>query len=84
MSEIALLLRLCGHEGVSTLLRVLRRLFIVDQVMAENVERLFRWHVEDMGSARRAQFGPLPSYSPRFLIWRKNFNEGLRKAGLPE
>jgi hypothetical protein len=30
VSEIALLLRLCGHERVSTLLRVLRRLFIVD------------------------------------------------------
>ena len=51
VSEIALLLRLCGDEGVSTLLRVLRRLFIVDQVMPENVERLFRGHVEDMGSA---------------------------------
>jgi hypothetical protein len=30
VSEIALLLRLCGDERVSTLLRVLRRLFIVD------------------------------------------------------
>jgi adenylate cyclase len=35
-------------------------------------------------SQRRAQLGPLPSYSPRFLIWAKNFNDGLRKAGLPE
>ena len=35
-------------------------------------------------SQRRAQLGPLPSYSPRFLVWAKNFNEGLRKAGLPE
>jgi len=32
-------------------LRVLRRLFIVDKVMPEIVERLFRGHVEDMGSA---------------------------------
>ena len=51
VSEIAFLLRLCGHEGVSTLLRILRRLFIVDEVMPEIVERLFRGHVEDMGSA---------------------------------
>jgi adenylate cyclase len=35
-------------------------------------------------SQRRAQLGPLPSYSPRFLIWGKKFTEGLRKAGLPE
>jgi TolB-like protein len=35
-------------------------------------------------SQRRAQLGPLPSYSPRFLIWGKNFTDGLRKAGLPE
>ena len=32
----------------------------------------------------RAQSGPVPSYSPRFLIWGKKFTEGLRKAGLPE
>jgi tetratricopeptide (TPR) repeat protein len=32
----------------------------------------------------RARSGPLPSYSPRFLIWGKKFTEGLRKAGLPE
>jgi len=51
VSEIALLLRLCGDEGVSTLLRVLRRLFIVDEVMPEIVDWLFRGHVEDMGSA---------------------------------
>jgi hypothetical protein len=42
VSEIALLLLMCGHEGVSTVLRVLRRLFIVDEVMPENVERFFR------------------------------------------
>jgi class 3 adenylate cyclase/TolB-like protein len=35
-------------------------------------------------SQRRAQLGPLPSYSPRFLIWGEKFTEGLRKAGLPE
>jgi adenylate cyclase len=35
-------------------------------------------------SQRRAQSGPLPSYSPRFVIWRNKFAEGLRKAGLPE
>jgi adenylate cyclase len=27
---------------------------------------------------------PLQSWSPRFLIWGKNFMDGLRKAGLPE
>jgi len=32
----------------------------------------------------RARSGPLPSYSPRFLIWGKKFTEGLRTAGLPE
>jgi hypothetical protein len=46
-----LLLHMCGHEGVSALLGVLRRLFVVNQVMPENVERLFRRHVEDVGSA---------------------------------
>jgi adenylate cyclase len=35
-------------------------------------------------SQRRAQLGPLPSYSPRFLSWAEKFTEGLRKAGLPE
>ena len=32
----------------------------------------------------RARLGPLPSYSPRFLLWGKKFQDGLRKAGLPE
>jgi tetratricopeptide (TPR) repeat protein len=32
----------------------------------------------------RARLGPLPSYSPRFLIWGKKFQDGLQKAGLPE
>ena len=32
----------------------------------------------------RATVGPLSSYSPRFLIWGKKFNDGLRTAGLPE
>ena len=36
--------QLVSHEGVSTLLRVLRCLFIVDEVMPEIVERLFRGH----------------------------------------
>ena len=27
---------------------------------------------------------PLPTYSPRFLMWGLKFSEGLRKAGLPE
>src|SRR4029079_10656460 len=49
--RVAALLCLRGHEGVSTLLRVLRCLFIVNEVMPEIVERLFRGHVEDMGSA---------------------------------
>ena len=44
VSEIALLLRLCGDEGVSTLLRVLRGLFVVDEVMPEIVDWLFRGH----------------------------------------
>ena len=35
------------------LLRVLRRLFIVDEVMPEKVDRFLRGHVEDMGSARK-------------------------------
>ncbi|MGL3111408.1 adenylate/guanylate cyclase domain-containing protein [Bradyrhizobium sp. BR 1432] len=32
----------------------------------------------------RRQGVPLPSYSPRFLMWGLRFNEGLQKAGLPE
>jgi adenylate cyclase len=32
----------------------------------------------------RARLGPLSSYSPRFLLWGKKFQDGLRKAGLPE
>jgi adenylate cyclase len=32
----------------------------------------------------RARAGPLSSYSPRFLLWGKKFQDGLRKAGLPE
>ena len=32
----------------------------------------------------RWQGVPLPTYSPRFLMWGLRFNEGLRKAGLPE
>ena len=35
--DLAPLLHVCGHEGVSTLLGVLRRLFVVDQVMPEEV-----------------------------------------------
>ena len=27
---------------------------------------------------------PLQSWSPRYLMWGKNFRDGLRKAGLPE
>ena len=49
--DVARLLHMCGHEGVSALLGILRCLFIVDQVMPENVARLFRRSVEDMGSA---------------------------------
>jgi tetratricopeptide (TPR) repeat protein len=32
----------------------------------------------------RRQGVSLPTYSPRFLMWGLKFNEGLRKAGLPE
>jgi adenylate cyclase len=32
----------------------------------------------------RARLGPLPSYSPRFLLWGKKFQDGLRNTGLPE
>ena len=51
VGEIARLPRLYGDEGVSTLLRVLRRLFIVDEVMPKIVDWLFRGHVEHVGSA---------------------------------
>ena len=40
-----------GDESVSALLCILRRLFVVDQVMPEKVARLFRGLVEDMVSA---------------------------------
>jgi hypothetical protein len=33
--------------------------------------------------ARRAGV-PLQSWSPRYLIWVKNFKDSLRKAGLPD
>jgi adenylate cyclase len=33
--------------------------------------------------ARRAGV-PLQSWSPRYLIWVKNFTDSLRKAGLPD
>jgi tetratricopeptide (TPR) repeat protein len=39
------------------------------------IRTMSQWH---------ARVGPLPSYSPRFLIWGKKFTEALRKAGLPE
>jgi hypothetical protein len=45
------LLCLRGQEGVSALLCVLRRLFVVDQVMPEKVARLFGGLIEDMVSA---------------------------------
>ena len=41
---------MCGHEGVSALFSVLRRLFVVDHVMPEKVARLFGGLVENMGS----------------------------------
>src|ERR1051326_2664331 len=48
-----LLVSVCGDEGVSALLCVLRRLFVVDQVMPEKVARLFGGLVEDMRSEER-------------------------------
>src|SRR5207248_387576 len=42
---------MCGHEGVSALLGVQRRLLVVDEVMPEKFARLFGGRVEGMGSA---------------------------------
>jgi hypothetical protein len=39
------------HEGVGVLLRLLRRLFVMLEVMSEVVHRLLEWHIEGMGRA---------------------------------
>ena len=41
------------HEGVGVLLRLLRRLFVMLEVMSEVVHRLLEWHIEGVGRARK-------------------------------
>jgi len=41
------------HEGVGVLLRLLRRLFVMLEVMSEVIHRLLEWHIECMGRARK-------------------------------
>jgi adenylate cyclase len=56
---------------------------------AEAREAMQRYLANDKAPFRtmsqwRARFGPLPSYSPRYLLWGKKFHDGLRTAGMPE
>jgi hypothetical protein len=41
------------HEGVGVLLRLLRRLFVMLEVMSEVLHRLLEWHIEGVGRARK-------------------------------
>jgi len=41
------------------------------------IRTMSQWHAQQSGK-------PLPSYSPRFLIFGKKFVDGLRTAGLPK
>ena len=41
------------HEGVGVLLRLLRRLFVMLEVMSEVIHRLLEWHIEGVGRARK-------------------------------
>jgi hypothetical protein len=42
-----------AHEGVGVLLRLLRRLFVMLEVMSEVLHRLLEWHIEGVGRARK-------------------------------
>ncbi len=66
------LLALAGHEDEAR--ATMQRYLANDKAP---IRTMSQWNA-------RWQGVPLPTYSPRFLMFGKKFNEGLRKAGLPE